>query len=95
MPDRTPPSPDHRLPRPTRAGIVVIGLGLLFDLGEHGFGPPADAPTVGRFPLTEHAAHLVIVVGMVAVIVGIVIDGIRISRGRERPTERSRSHALR
>ena len=93
MPDDRPAS--HPLPRLTKLGIGVIGFGLLFDLSEHSFPPDPSAIIVGGFPLAEHAAHLVVILGMVAVLVGIVVDGIRVSRGLDRGLERSHSNAHR
>jgi hypothetical protein len=92
MPDRSSPSPDRPLPRLTRIGLATVGFGLLFDLSEHSF---ARASAGAGFSLGEHAAHLVVLLGMVAVLGGIVADGIRISRSRSMGPERSRSHALR
>ena len=77
MPDRTPPPVPRPLPRLTKAGLGVMGFGFLFDLAEHGFVSHANDLVVGGFPLAEHAAHLVVLVGMLAVIAGIVVDGIR------------------
>jgi hypothetical protein len=91
----SPVPPHRRLPRLTRLGIAVIVFGLVLDLAEHGFVSTASDIVVGGFPLAEHIAHLVVIAGMVAVLVGIVVDGIRISHGRLDRPERSRSHALR
>jgi hypothetical protein len=71
-----------------------MGFGMLFDLAEHGFVSPASAIATGFAP-GEHAAHLIVIVGMVAVLAGIVADGVRISRSRAARPERSHSHALR
>jgi hypothetical protein len=90
-----PPPVERSLPRLTKLGLAIVGSGLLFDLSEHGFVSHANDATVAGFPLAEHAAHLVVLVGMLAVLIGIVIDGVRISRGRFDRPERSRAHALR
>ena len=95
MPDPITSTPDRRLPRLTRAGLAIIGFGLLFDLSEHGFVSHANDLVVAGFPLAEHAAHLVVIVGMLAVLVGIVVDGIRISRGRALTAGKEHSHAHR
>ena len=87
MPDRTPPA--RPLPRLTKAGLWVMGFGALFDLSEHGFASHANDVVIAGFPLAEHAAHLIVLIGMVAVLAGIVADGIRISSGR--PTRPGRS----
>ena len=73
----------------------MIGFGALFDLSEHGFVSHANDIVIAGFPLAEHAAHLVVLVGMVAVLVGIVVDGVRLNRGRTPRPERSDSHAHR
>jgi hypothetical protein len=93
MPDRTHRPADRPLPRLTKAGLAIIGFGLLFDLSEHGFVSRANDLAVAGFPLAEHAAHLVVIVGMLAVLVGIVADGIRISRGHTQRPGRSHRHA--
>jgi hypothetical protein len=95
MQDRTHSPAARRLPRLTRLGLAIIGFGLLFDLSEHGFVSHASDHLVAGFPLAEHAAHLVIIVGMLAVLIGIVVDGVRISRRRAQRPERSHSHAHR
>jgi hypothetical protein len=95
MPDRTPPPARRPLPGLTRAGLAIIAFGFLFDLAEHGFVSHANDVVIAGFPLAEHAAHLVVLVGMVAVLAGIVVDGVRISRGRDSRPERSDSRAHR
>jgi len=91
MPDRTPPPVRRPLPRLTRAGLWVIGFGALFDLSEHGFISHANDVVIAGFPLAEHAAHLIVLIGMVAVLAGIVADGIRTSSGRSTRPEIGRS----
>jgi hypothetical protein len=49
---------------------------------------------VGAFPLKEHFAHLLVLVGMVIVLAGIVSDGTRSTRRPVRQ-EGSPRHALR
>jgi uncharacterized membrane protein YidH (DUF202 family) len=90
------PAPDPRpLPGPTRLGLAVIAFGLLLDLTEHGFVSQANATIVAGFPLAEHLAHLVVIVGMVLVLAGVVADGVRIHRSRPDEPERSQRHAHR
>lgn len=90
------PVPTPRpLPGPTKVGLAVIALGLLLDLTEHGFVSHADDVVVAGFPLAEHAAHLVVIVGMVLVLAGVVADGVRIHRSRAERPERSPRHAHR
>jgi hypothetical protein len=94
------PLPVSRLPaRPpfpglARLGMAVMAFGLLLDLVEHGFVSHVEERTVAGFPLSEHAAHLVVLVGMVLILIGIVRVGISIGR---QPTAQNRStrHAIR
>lgn len=83
------------LPGPTKVGLAVIAFGLLLDVTQHGFVSHANDVVVAGFPLAEHAAHLVVIVGMVLVLSGIVADGVRIHRSRAERPERSPRHALR
>jgi hypothetical protein len=64
------------VPRLAKAGAVVIAAGLLIDLVAHSVLHPVHDELIGAFPLGEHFAHLVIVIGMVLVLAGIVADGI-------------------
>ena len=92
MPDRATPPVSRPLPGLTRAGLWVMGFGALFDLSEHGFVSHANDVVIAGFPLAEHAAHLIVLVGMVAVLAGIVGDGVRISRTRARRPVSGRSN---
>jgi hypothetical protein len=80
------------LPGPTKLGLVVMALGTLDDLVEHTL--VFRTPTTGGFPLEEHLAHLIVVIGMVLVLAGIVRDGVRSSRRHPRHLE-AQHHALR
>ena len=100
MPIRPPsaPAPDRPPDRPpipglSKLGAAVIAFGLLFDLVEHDLSHVGEV-RIGAFPVAEHLAHLVVLVGMVLVLVGIVADGIRLERRRRRQEGASR-HALR
>jgi hypothetical protein len=95
MSQRSPSTGVRPLPLLTRIGLVVVVFGLLNDLAEHGFASTASDAAVTGFSIAEHAAHLVVLVGMVAVLAGIVVDGIRISRSRPTRPGRSHSHAVR
>jgi hypothetical protein len=90
----SPPPARPPFPGLARLGIVVMAFGLLLDLVEHGFVSHVEERTVAGFPLSEHAAHLVVLVGMVLILVGIVRVGISVGR---RPTQQNRStrHAIR
>jgi hypothetical protein len=79
-----------RIPGLTKAGAGTIGFGLVFDLSEHSFA----TATSGGFTAGEHAAHLVVLVGMVLALVGVVVDGLR-NRTRSPRPERNSPDALR
>jgi hypothetical protein len=68
------------VPGLTKVGLVVIVFGFLFDLVEHTLVVHVSEPRAAGFPLSEHAAHLVVIVGMVLVLAGIVIQGYRSDR---------------
>jgi hypothetical protein len=72
-------------------GAAAIVIGLLLDVAEHSF---AAAPDVTVATLGQHAAHLVVLIGMLLVLVGIVRDGMSETRrpGRQ---EAGARHALR
>lgn len=63
-----------------RFGVVLLAFGLLLDFVEHDLVSHVNERTVAGFPLSEHAAHLVVLIGMVLVIGGIVRAGMRVSR---------------
>ncbi|HEX9043647.1 MAG TPA: hypothetical protein VF802_01355 [Candidatus Limnocylindrales bacterium] len=77
--------PAHSVPRSTKVGIVTIAVGLAADLAEHAVISHAHDAIVAGFPLGEHAAHLVVLVGMILVLAGIVADGIRSTGRADRP----------
>jgi hypothetical protein len=81
------------VPAVSKLDAVVIVFGLLVDVVEHGLAHAGDA-RVGAFPLEEHLAHLVVLVGMVLVLAGIVAGGIQMERRRRRQ-EGVSSHAVR
>ena len=71
-----------------------MAFGLLLDLVEHDLVSHVNERSVAGFPLTEHAAHLVVLIGMVLVLAGIVRAGTRISRTTIQQN-RSPRHAVR
>jgi hypothetical protein len=71
--------------RATRTGFAVIGFGLLLDLVAHGAGDPVSA----------QIGHVVVIVGMVLSLVGVVLDGARMSRLPVDAKKREVGHALR
>jgi hypothetical protein len=71
-----------------------MAFGLLLDLVEHDLVSHVNERSVAGFPLSEHAAHLVVLIGMVLILAGIVRVGTRIGR---QPAQQNRSsrHAVR
>ncbi len=78
------------VPGAAKLGALVIGFGLLFDLVEHTLVTHAHESAVAGFPVGEHLAHLVVLVGMVVVLVGVIADGMRQSGRQSRPEGSSR-----
>jgi NAD-dependent oxidoreductase involved in siderophore biosynthesis len=76
MTDATQPA----IPSLTKAGAAAIAAGLLLDLAAHSLAPDLHDAVVAGFSVGEHAAHLVVLVGMVMVLAGIVADGTRTAR---------------
>ena len=76
-------------------GLAVLAAGLALDTVVHLTAAPVHRHA--GFSPSEHA-HLVVLIGMVLVLAGIVIDGVRRNRDA-RPvtnsTERSSTHAIR
>ena len=81
--------PTRPIPGLTKVGAATILFGFVFDLSEHSFAPAGAGFTAG-----EHAAHLVVLVGMVLGLVGIIADGVRHPGRVDRP-EGSNSRAIR
>jgi hypothetical protein len=67
------------VPRIARIGFATIAFGIVFDLSEHSFALPARQAAIG-FSTGEHAAHLMVLIGMVVVLVGVIADGIHRAR---------------
>ena len=82
-----------RVPGLSKAGAIVIVIGLHADLVEHAFVFPTQA--AGRFPPGEHVTHLVILVGLVLLLAGVVADGMRAGGGRQNRPEGSAPDAVR
>lgn len=82
------------VPRLAKAGMAVIASGLLLDLETHTVLHSVHDELLGAFPLGEHVAHLVVVLGMALVLAGIVADGIRTQR-RPYRQEGTVGHAIR
>jgi hypothetical protein len=78
-----------------KIGAIAIAFGLLFDLVEHSMGVPVprSASSTG-FSIGEHTAHLIVLAGMVAVLVGVIVDGMRVAGRIDRPQGRA-SDAIR
>ena len=62
-----------------RFGLVAIAFGLVLDLAAHA------TASAGPLGTEEHLAHLVVVIGMVAVLVGAIVDGINAGGRQDRP----------
>src|SRR5688500_4055777 len=77
-----------------KAGATVIAIGLLTDVLVHTVLHSVHDVLIGSFPLGEHLAHLVVVLGMALVLAGIVADGVR-SQRRPVRQERNARHAIR
>ncbi len=84
-----PSRPTRAVPGLTKVGGATILFGFVFDLSEHSFAPVGAGFTPG-----EHAAHLVVLIGMVMGLAGIVADGLR-HPGRPHRPERSPRNAVR
>lgn len=81
------------IPGLSKLGAVVIAFGVLFDIVEHDLSHVGEAH-IGAFPIAEHLAHFVVLLGMVLVLAGIVADGIQLERRRRRQ-EGASHHAVR
>jgi hypothetical protein len=80
----------RRVPAVAKLGALTVVVGLLWDLVEHAtLSLPAAS-----FSAAEHAAHLVVLIGMVLVLAAVAVDGAR-SSGRHGRSNRSRHHAIR
>ena len=82
------------IPTLSKLGVVVIIFGFLFDLVEHTLVVHTYEPRLAGFPLSEPAAHFVVILGMALVLAGIMIQGWRLS-AHERHRTRSRFHRSR
>jgi hypothetical protein len=78
----------RRFPRLGWLGGAVMLAGLGLDAYVHA----TSHVVAGAFTAPAHGAHLVVLVGMVLVLSGVVIDGVRTSKGRDlRPEGGSRA----
>ncbi|HEU0245180.1 MAG TPA: hypothetical protein VFQ75_14860, partial [Candidatus Limnocylindrales bacterium] len=68
------------VPALSKLGAVAMAAGLALDLVEHTLVPHLHDAVVAGFPVGEHVAHLVVLIGMVLVLVGILVDGTRTAR---------------
>jgi hypothetical protein len=87
------PTGSQPIPLLSRLGGLAMLVGLLYDLVEHTLVTTA-ATTVAGFAAGEHAAHLIVIVGMIGVLAGVMVDGHRSAR-RPRIQTRSNSDAIR
>ena len=82
------------VPLAAKVGAVVMAAGLAFDLLAHTVLHSIHDELIGAFPLQEHFAHVVVVIGMVVVLAGIVLDGVHAQRRQARQEGMAR-HAVR
>ena len=82
------------VPLAAKVGAAVMAAGLAFDLLAHTVLHSIHDELIGAFPLQEHFAHLVVVIGMVVVLAGIVVDGVHSQRRHVRQEGMAR-HAVR
>jgi hypothetical protein len=80
------------VPRLAKLGALVIVVGLGLDVTVHTVLHSIHDELIGAFPLKEHFAHLVVLVGMVIVLAGVMSDGLRTPR---RPVRQEASRAAR
>jgi len=85
----------QRLPSLSVLGLAAMALGIVGDVVEHTLISHRGEFVMARFPLGQHIAHLTVVVGMVVILAGIVIDGVRSSQGRVQRPRKERSRANR
>ena len=83
-----------RVPRLAKAGALTILVGLLADVVEHTLVTHLHDAMVAGFPAGEHAAHLVVFIGMALVLAGVMAGGLR-PRGRSVRQEGSPRDAVR
>ena len=72
-----------------------MAIGFLFDLVEHTLVLHTTETRIGAFPLSEHLAHFIVIVGMILVLAGVVIQGSHQSTRVGRPAPRRKLHAIR
>jgi hypothetical protein len=82
--ERRPSTKNQDIPGASKLGLLVMAVGFLYDLVEHTVVVHTAEQTIGAFPLSEHVAHLIVIVGMVLVLAGIVIQGSHRSIRRDR-----------
>lgn len=83
-------------PRVSLLGLATIAAGVALDVGVHSAFAPDHSPA--DFAPSQHAAHLVVLAGMVLTLAGVVIDGAsrQLQRARApRNEKRSATHAAR
>lgn len=68
----------HQVPLGSRLGFAVMVLGIAADLAAH--LDPARANHQGGMTGPELSPHLVVFVGMALVLIGVVVDGVRLRR---------------
>lgn len=92
--------PGLAVPLISKIGGAVIAVGVVLDTIVHVFLVQSGQATIAGFSLPEHAAHLVVLVGMVLVLGGVMVQGARLSRDRReeidaRDQKEGEAHAIR
>lgn len=73
----------HRLshlssvPRLAKIGAALSIIGVEADLILHLFVDHADPASASGLPMGGHLGHLVVLIGMVLVLAGVIVDGMR------------------
>lgn len=81
------------LPLVSKLGGIVIVVGLALDTIVHVFLEHEGEATIAGFSVPEHAAHLVVLVGMILVIGGVMAYGARMSHATAANSSVRRSNA--
>lgn len=77
-----------RIPTGSRFGLIVMGVGIVADLIAH--LDPGLEHEHGTMTGPQVSAHLVVFLGMVVVLAGVVIDGVRSGRRTRGTTNQGR-----
>ena len=76
------------IPTGSKLGLIVIGFGIVADLIAH-LDPGLDDAR-GTMTGPQLSAHLVVFLGMVLVLAGVIVDGVRSNRRARGPVAQGR-----